>query len=229
MGSKSKLSKYIIPIILKNRQLNQFYVDPFCGGCNSLDKVSNPRIGNDSNKYLISFLKYLQLNIPFNPPPISEELYKQIQYNKQNYPDYLVGYVGFNLSFAAKFFAGYRRDKYHIRDYQKEAIKNIQKQQKSLINIDFYNLDYKSLHIPSNSIIYCDPPYNNSTKYKDPFNHMEFYDWCRQKYKQNHQIFISEYSMPSDFVCIFQKEQSSNLDVSKKGRRKIEKLFTLNT
>lgn len=32
MGSKSRIAKYILPIILKDRKDGQYYVEPFCGG-----------------------------------------------------------------------------------------------------------------------------------------------------------------------------------------------------
>lgn len=41
MGSKSRISKYIIPIIqqrIKDYNIKT-YIEPFCGGCNVIDKV----------------------------------------------------------------------------------------------------------------------------------------------------------------------------------------------
>lgn len=38
MGSKRRIAKDILPIILENRKENQFYVEPFVGGCNLIDK-----------------------------------------------------------------------------------------------------------------------------------------------------------------------------------------------
>lgn len=227
MGSKNRIAKYILPIILKDRKKDQWYVEPFCGGCNSLDKVANPRIGNDSNKYLIALLKEMQTQIPFRPPHIGEKMYKVIQKNKDNFPDWLVGYVGFNLSFAAKFFGGYRRDKAGVRDYENEAQQNLLAQQKFLIGIDFSYVDYNLLQIPDESIIYCDPPYKETTKYKDKFNYYDFYDWCRCMKQKGNTIFISEYQMPSDFICVWEKEVSRNLDVYGKNKRGTERLFTL--
>lgn len=138
MGSKRRIAKYILPIILKDRYVGQYYVEPFCGGCNSLDKVDGPRIGSDINKYLIALLKYMQ-NDEFNLPDISEDQYKDIKNNKDHYPDWLVGYVGFNLSFGAKFFGGYRRDKKGVRNYQNEAQQNLRAQQQLIKDVKFYN------------------------------------------------------------------------------------------
>jgi DNA adenine methylase len=60
IGSKVKIAKYILPIILKDREPNQWYVEPFVGGANIIDKVEGNRIGGDSNEYLIEMWKALQ-------------------------------------------------------------------------------------------------------------------------------------------------------------------------
>lgn len=60
LGSKNKISKYILPLILQNMN-NRPYVEPFVGGANLIDKINNRRrIGNDNNKYLIALFKALQ-------------------------------------------------------------------------------------------------------------------------------------------------------------------------
>lgn len=224
VGSKNRIAHHILPIMLKDRQVGQYFVEPFCGGCNSLGKVANPRIGNDYNKYLIALLKEMQTQMPFNPPPISETEYRTIRQNKSSYPEWLVGYVGFNLSFAGKFFGWYRRDKAGIRDYTQEARRNLLAQQPLLAGIEFSCLDYRSLPIPDGSIVYCDPPYRDSVQYK--FDHNAFYDWLLVISKR-YTVFVSEYSMPDFAVCVWEKEVSSNLDVYSVGRRKKERLFSV--
>ena len=59
MGSKRRIWKYIAPIILKNREEKQYYVEPFCGGCNSICQVDGLRIAADINPYLIAMWKDL--------------------------------------------------------------------------------------------------------------------------------------------------------------------------
>ena len=34
MGGKRRIASDILPIILLDRKSNQWYVEPFCGGCN---------------------------------------------------------------------------------------------------------------------------------------------------------------------------------------------------
>ena len=63
MGSKAKITKYIVPII--QRKIDEsgarYYVEPFAGGCNVIDKIkAEYRIASDSNKYLIALFQHLQ-------------------------------------------------------------------------------------------------------------------------------------------------------------------------
>ena len=51
MGSKNRIAKHILPIILKDRKEGQWYVEPFVGGANIRDKVECKRIGSDSKHY----------------------------------------------------------------------------------------------------------------------------------------------------------------------------------
>ena len=41
MGSKSRIAKHIVPIIQEKIKENNIktYIEPFCGGCNIIDKI----------------------------------------------------------------------------------------------------------------------------------------------------------------------------------------------
>ena len=227
MGSKNRLAKDLIPIITKDLQPNQWYVEPFVGGANMIDKVNHKyKLGADSNRYLIALLQYVQDGGELLEY-ISKEKYLEVKNNKDNFADWYVGYIGFICSFRGKFFNGYsglyKSKSGAERNYQTERTNNLLKQ--NLKDITFNCCSYDELIIPDNSIIYCDPPYQNTTKYKDDFDSDKFWDWCRQKNKECHKVFISEYSAPDDFTCIWQKEISSNLGATSK--KATEKLFTI--
>lgn len=226
MGSKARIAKHILPIILKNRKPDQWYVEPFVGGANMIDKVDGDRIGADSNKYLIALLKQMS-RYAYSSPYITKDEFVKIKENKGLYPDWIVGFAGFQLSFSAMWFGSYRRDNQGKRDYADEAKRNVDKQAKNIKNVKFKLSSYDFLSIPDDSVIYCDPPYQGTAKYKAvaDFDHDKFWDWCREKTKEGHQVFISEYNAPDDFVCIWQQEL--NVSVAKDGKHKkaIEKLF----
>lgn len=228
MGSKNRIAKYLLPIILKDRKEGQYYVEPFVGGANMIDKVEGNRIGADNNEYLIELLREMTKE-NFKAPKINETLYYEIKNNKDNFQKYIVGYAGTQLSFGATWFGSYRRDKQGARDYCKEARNNVEKQSKNLKGIEFIYSSYNKLEIPSNSIIYCDPPYHTEAtkgKYKEDFNHSEFWKWCREKSKEGHQVFISEYNAPEDFECIWEGKIAQRMNNSKKEALiSTEKLF----
>lgn len=93
-------------------------------------------------------------------------------------------------------------------------------------------LDYESylyLQIPKDSLIYCDPPYEGTTKYKDDFDHPKFWQWCRDMAIKGHIIFVSEYNAPDDFECVWQKEIVSSLTQATGSKKAVEKLFKFST
>ena len=227
MGSKNRIAKELIPIITQHLQPNQWYVEPFVGGANMIDKIEHPyKLGADNSKYLIALLEAVQ-NGQELPEHITKDEYIAVKTNKDNYPDWYVGFVGFVSSFRAKFFGGYSgyyTTKTGIqRNYIKERINNILKQ--NLDGIKLVCSSYDALDIPANSIIYCDPPYNGTTKYKDSFDSDAFWQWCRDKAKEGHTVYVSEYNAPEDFKCIWEKQINSNLGGTSKTAT--EKLFTI--
>jgi len=78
------------------------------------------------------------------------------------------------------------------------------------LNIERYALDYQEVLIPQDCVVYCDIPYKNSNcgSYQG-FNHDRFYEWAL---RQTVPVYISEYSMPDDFVMIhgIEKRQLSS-------------------
>lgn len=227
MGSKARFAKHILPIILKDRQPKQSYIEPFAGGMNMIDKVDGIRIANDQHEELMEMWQALIYENWDPPKSVSEDEYKAIKYNQDDYPKHLVAYVGFN-SFGGKWFAGYRRDKQGKRDYWAEHYRNITKQVPNLEGVILSCKSYTELEIPENSIVYCDPPYASTTKYRDGFDHDKFWEWCRQQSKAGHQVFISEYNAPEDFKCIWEKPAKTSFSWhadNLPAKKSVERLF----
>jgi len=146
--------------------------------------------------------------------------------------DAYTGYVGFALSFGGKWFGGYRRDKVGInREINEEfqsaqAKRSAEKQFLKLLGVDFRLSSYNQLIIPPNSIIYCDPPYAGTTKYATGgFDHVAFWQWCRDKVAEGHKVFVSEYSAPEDWICVWEKKVNNTLTKDTGSKQGIEKLF----
>jgi len=223
MGSKNRIAKHLLPIMLENRG-SKTWVEPFVGGANMIDKVNGRRIGADNHKHLISLLIALQNG--WTPPvKISKEMYYEIKNNQDKHSDELIGFVGFLCSFGGKWWGGYAANK-KGDNYADRGSRMLVKQAKNFDGIDFKNKSYKDLDIPADSLIYCDLPYKGTTAYKGGFNHDEFWEWCKQKAKEGHQLFISEYNAPKDFKCIKEVIHKTILDKNSQYKR-IEKLFTI--
>lgn len=241
MGSKSKITQFIVPIIQQyiNENTIDIYIEPFVGGANVIDKINcKTKIGYDKNKYLISLLNNAE-KIKAFPETIEKSHYDDVRnsFNTQNkkYEDWYIGAIGFLASYNGRFFdGGYAKTNYakqpsgHIvvRSYFKEAKENLTEQIPRLNNIKFESKDYTNLHNIKNSLIYCDPPYQNTKQYgvSKNFNYEEFWQWVRDMSKNNI-ILISECSAPDDMKCIWQQEVTRTVDNTKRVKA-VEKLFT---
>ena len=163
LGGKTRIAKEILPIILADRKEGQYFVEPFCGGCNVTAKVSGNRIANDSNEYLIAMFEGLVSGEKY-PEHIERELYNDVRgcfrSGSDKYDLGFMGWVGFMASYRGKFFGGYAgktMSKGKRYDYIAEAVRGIAKQIPNLRGVEFRTGDYKNLLIPDESIIYCDP------------------------------------------------------------------------
>lgn len=228
MGSKNRIAKYILPIILEKKHQDQYWVEPFVGGANMIDKVKGKRIGADVNKYVIEAL--IAIRDYADKLPKDNKEFTEADYNRLRESDsyQFKGYAGFAYSYGGKWLGGWCRDKDRKRDYVQEAYRNAINQSQNLQDITFILSSYKDLQIPPNSLIYCDPPYESTTKYKDDkFIHKDFWQWCRDKVKEGHTVFISEYNAPNDFKCLWQTEIVSSLTKNTGCKTGTEKLFTI--
>jgi len=202
-------------------------VEPFVGGANMIDKVEGKRVGADLNPYLIKALIAIRDcidELPKNNKEFTELDYKELR-KSDNYK--FKGYAGFAFSYSGKWLGGWRRDGLNKRDYVSESFRNAKKQTQNVKGVKLINKSYQSLEIPPKSLIYCDPPYEGTTKYKDSFCHEKFWNWCREKVKEGHIVFVSEYNAPDDFECVWQKEIVSSLTKNTGAKKGVEKLFKL--
>lgn len=225
LGSKNKIAKRILPVILEGRRPEQWYVEPFVGGCNSIDKVGGLRLGNDINLYLIEMWKALQVG--WKPPEVvTKEEYYRVKENMTTEEPALVGFVGFLCSFGGKWFGGYAANS-KGDNYAARGARVLLKQIEKLRGVVFTAKSYWEMYLPPDSIVYCDPPYRNVTIYKYKIDHDYFWQWVRNVSSLGHQVFVSEYEAPSDFICLLEIFHSTVLDKNKKSKR-VERLFKYN-
>jgi DNA adenine methylase len=231
-GSKRRIAKDILPYMTKYLTGDNYFIDLFTGGGNLVSALNYQKIiANDLDSYVISTLKKLQEStswLPCDNKQLTKEQYIEIQNSKDKFPKYLVGLVGYHLSYGGKWFGGYRADKTGIRDYINEGYKSALKQHKEIQNIQFTCKNYSDVSCGTGNVIYCDIPYRGTTKYKgvDHFDYEKFYAWCKEQSKYN-KVFISEYNMPSYFRCVWKKEVKMTMKNDSNSDVTVEKLYTL--
>lgn len=230
MGGKTRFAKQILPIILKDRKPNQYYVEPFCGGLGTLSEVHGNRIGGDINPFLIAMWKGVQAKRK-RRTKIPKSLYDRakaeyLSGELKDFDLFQIGWIGLTASYRGRMYGGYGIKDKNGRNYLAEHIRSIREQAKGLDGLMFYNCNYWELRIPKNSIIYCDPPYEGTTGYNKEaeFDHKKFWNWCRRMSKKGHQVFISEYKAPSDFKCVWKMKITNRINHANTEMR-LERLF----
>lgn len=238
VGSKSRIAKHIVPIIqsyIDNTSAN-FYLEPFVGGANVIDKIScDKKLGYDINHYLIELFKNMN-QIATLPDEITAEEYSRVRKSCQTkdnaYPDWYIGAVGFLASYNGKFFggrAGIVKTKINTyRNYYDEAKRNILAQLPNLQDVEFAEVDYQTIDMSkfSGGVIYCDIPYMGTTGYENTFDHTQFWKWA-EKASETNIVLVSEQQAPENWKSIWSQPVKRTLDNA--SRQNItENLFILN-
>ena len=91
-----------------------------------------------------------------------------------------------------------------------------------LERLDISGKSYNEVEILPNSVVYCDPPYIGTGGYCVEFDHEQFYEWLRNT---NFPVYISEYTMPSDFAIVASIDKIASFSPTHKRTVKQEKIY----
>ena len=152
---------------------------------------------------------------------------KDVEEIKQQAHEYLFtnGYDGTSTK-RVKLLKQFKQDKVIIGRLDIQRLERLQQLQQleqlqQLQRLEISSLDYRDIVIKPNSIIYCDPPYENTNHYNINFDHREFWHWVRAS---KNPVYVSEYKAPKDIKCIAEFEHRSTLS-STSNNLVIEKIF----
>ena len=86
------------------------------------------------------------------------------------------------------------------------------------------NVDFSEVEIPSDSVVFCDPPYRETEGYRKgkDFNHDRFFEWAL---RQTVPVYVSEYAMPEEFVEVAAWQKLCTMSQTSNSLRTTEKLF----
>jgi DNA adenine methylase len=226
MGGKFAIAGQISGLLRQLRVGDQPYLEPFVGGCNIVPRIiGGVRIASDANPYLITMYKALQAG--WEPPQVAtKERHAELkQAMDSNNPE--TAFYGFARSFGGDWFGGFTDESTpsHVPSTSSVA-KQLKNLATKIADVTFTCCDYRA-HDPHGMLIYCDPPYANTTSYKaaDAFDHDVFWQTMREWSKDN-TVCISEYVAPPDFVPVWQQRKTTGLrGTDGKGKRTIETVF----
>ena len=111
----------------------------------------------------------------------------------------------------------------HFLD-QIERVMNLKYEHKEILTI---NKDYKYFSNVTDSVIYLDPPYENTETglYKSQIDYQEFYDWAYEMSKNNI-VLLSSYEVSDDrFECVYEFKTARSTMIGGKSGKRTEKLF----
>lgn len=242
MGSKSRIAKHIIPIIqerIKDYNIKT-YIEPFCGGCNIIDKVQcEKKIASDNNEFLIELFKHKDELASELPQIVTKEHYSECReayYNKDfsKYPQWYIGAIGFLASYSGRFYDGGFNGQGYLdgkskRNYYDEAKRNLLSQLDSLNGIEFKCGDYEELYGDDiyDCLIYCDIPYKDTKQYNTSlnFNYDKFWRWA-ERISEKNIVLVSEYQAPSEWEIIWSKDLLKTMNHGN-NVESVERLFEI--
>ena len=99
------------------------------------------------------------------------------------------------------------------------ALKRLQ----SLQSLQSLQLDYREVEIPSDSTVYCDPPYRGTNcGCYGGFDFDAFDEWLE---RCGHMVVVSEYTAPRGCIEVARREKQCSASANGKNQRVTERLF----
>ena len=137
-----------------------------------------------------------------------------------------IGLVGKESDTKKRRFAFYKAvRKFRLQSLESlESLERLQRLQslQSLERLESLHLDYRDVPIPGGATVYADPPYRGTDGYGKDFDSDAFWEWCRTR---DFPVYVSEYSAPQDFKCIWETSKRCTLSSTNNSKRTTERLF----
>ncbi len=197
-GGKSRQAPHIVRAIRAAAQGRTRYLEPFVGGGNILVRIptSWERVATDSHPDLIALWTAVQNG--WTPPArISKDQYEA---QRRAPTSALRGFTGFACSWGSKWWGGYAT--HRKIDLAETNARWLVDHRPALQGVLFDCCDYRS-HTPGpEHIVYCDPPYENTTGYLHGFDHDEFWHTMDQWVNNGAAVLVSEFTAPQDWIGV---------------------------
>lgn len=239
LGGKKRIGREIAEVLEKCASPTSVcgYVEPFCGALgvmiHMLKKDYKVYEAYDLCKDLILLWKEIKAGQFVYPNSVTEKTwsrYRKSSKDKKKPPSSMKAFMGFGLSFGGVWFSSYG-DNYTQnsgRSVFKETVQSLKDMEPYIKKINKIGCKSYTAHKFENYLIYCDPPYKNTSGYDAvcEFDSGMFWETVRQ-WSKNNIVIVSEFSAPKDFLCVWKKKRNVKKfnEPSKIGSDKTEKLF----
>ncbi len=213
MGGKTQIARHVVRAVLDDTPHRKNWFEPFVGGGNVLEHAAPHfvrSVAMDAHPDLI--LMWQAVAVGHNPPEfVSREQYTELR-NAE--PSALRGFAGFGASFGGKWFGGYAAGE--GRNYAGESSRTVARQGSIFRSRDVVFLHglFGSLTPPPGTVVYCDPPYANTTGYSTgEFDHWLFYKTLLTWSQSGCAVYVSEYTVPEDvpYTVVWSDQKSMSL------------------
>lgn len=225
-GGKARIAKPLAAFL--NEQITDTYYEPFVGAAWVYQYIKSPhKFASDIHEDLI-----LMWNAVMNgwvpPTEVSEELYQDL---RKSPPSPIRGFAGFACSFGGKWFGGYARRNTGQRNYALSGSRSVISKRDRIAQ-EHYNFGCRGyidlVPASNNSVIYCDPPYKDTTKYSNGrFDSESFWNWVRDMGRFC-KIYVSEYEAPEWAKLVMEVETKTSMrNAAGEHMIRMERLYTV--
>ena len=234
VGGKATRSGHILALLNHPDFDGMDYLEPFVGYGHILRRVERKRSYRafDNNPLLVVLLNGVRAGKRF--PRIHKPTYEQLRYRTHDL-SFRRAVAAFAYSYKGMEWGGYfnecpQRNRWYAEEH--ERYYKMLRQNEVFMKARIRKSDYRD-HDPRGMLIYCDPPYKNTTGYsanteKIEFDHDEFWDTMR-RWSRHNIVFISEYRAPRDFACVARFHKYCQLAPCGKPIDRFERVFVLRT
>ena len=209
LGGKARQAKFILEAALGFRPEADTWVEPFMGGAwvtveatkhDQLERI----VANDVYPDLV--MLYAACLAGWRPPwDLTREQYAELR--KDPIPSPLRGWAAYGCSFRGKRFGGYSSP-----DYIASGWRSLDRKARAMQGlIELRCGSYADLDIPDGALVYCDPPYANTTGYGVGFDHDAFWAWA-EEVNTRATVLVTEYTAPDGWEPLYQWDRDATVD-----------------
>lgn len=225
------MAKHIVNAMRPYFDKHPIYLEPFVGGGGMLKALPDHVVKIFSDIHPDVVAMWSALSAGWRPPEyVSEDEYMLYRRNPQllDHNPPLRAFIAFGCSFGGKEWAGYARGykpNDEVREHSGESYRSVISSINHVRNSFFFHCDYRYWSDIENALIYCDPPYANTTKYQvGGFDRDAFWNQVREWSDNGNTVFVSEFSAPDWADCVWQKDRHVTVNINA-YHKKVDKLF----